>query len=231
MKKISLTSLPAKMLASATLFEGIAKGDLPGMLRCLDARAAAYEAGETVFLAGDAVRGVGIVCSGEVQVLREDIFGNRTIQAQLTQGEIFGETLACARVEVLPVSVVATTPSEILIIDYRRIVTTCTSSCAFHKFLIENMLGILAGKNLMLNRKIEVLSARTTRAKLTAYLSSQAQRTGSARFRIPFDRQELADYLAVDRSAMSTEMGRMRDEGLLRFKRNEFELLTTRRPS
>ena len=229
--------LPLDVLSRADLFEGIPREILPEALACMNMRVLSYGAGEIIFLAGDEVPGVGVVCGGEVQVVREDVFGNRTILTKLGPGEIFGETFACARAErarlvkTLPVSVIATTAAEIALLDYQKVVSGCASSCPFHDKLIENMLGILAEKNLMLNRKIEVLSVRTTRAKLLAYLSSQAQRTGNARFKIPFNRQELADYLAVDRSAMSAELGRMRDDGLIRFKHNEFELLKTRRIS
>jgi cAMP-binding proteins - catabolite gene activator and regulatory subunit of cAMP-dependent protein kinases len=207
------------------LFSGISKEDLAVMLDCLNARSVRYPKGSFVFLAGDAASRVGIVCEGEVQVVREDVFGNRAILSKLERGDLFGETFACAGVERMPVSVLATQESEVLLIDYRRIVTSCPSSCAFHGKLIENMLGILAAKNLLLNRKIEALSARTTRGKLMAYLAEQAAAQGSSHFRIPFDRQELADYLAVDRSAMSAELGRMRDDGLIRFHRDDFELL------
>ena len=227
--------LPLDVLSRADLFAGVPHEDLPEALACMSARIATYDAGEIVFLAGDEVPGVGVVCDGEVQVVREDVFGNRTILAKLGASEIFGETFACARAEharhvkILPVSVIATTPAEIALFDFQKVVASPTSSCPFHDKLIENMLGILAEKNLMLNRKIEVLSVRTTRAKLLTYLSSQAQRACSARFKIPFNRQELADYLAVDRSAMSAELGRMQGDGLIRFKRNEFELLGVER--
>ncbi len=213
------------LLERVPLFGGIARADLPAMLGCLGASVKRFEKGETVFLAGDPAARIGLVCDGGAQVLREDVCGNRTILISLEPGDLFGEVFACARVERLPVSVVTVGPSEIMLLDYRRVVTTCPSSCAFHARLIENMLGILAEKNLMLGRKIEALSARSTRGKLTAYLAAQAERTGARAFSIPFNRQELADYLAVERSAMSAELGKMRDEGLIRFHRNEFELL------
>lgn len=156
--------------------------------------------------------------------MREDIFGNRAILTALMPGQLFGETFACAGVEILPVSVIAVSDCKILLLDYRRIITTCPTACVFHSRLIENMLKILAGKNLVLNQKIEALSARTTREKLLAYLVAQAGVAGSRRFTIPSTRQELADYLSVDRSAMSREMGIMQKEGMIRFKKNCFEL-------
>lgn len=212
-------------LPQCPLFAGINGNDMRGMLGCLNARSAVYAKDATVFLAGDPARRVGLVLAGAVQVVRDDVFGNRAILAKLGPGDLFGETFACAAVEILPVSVTAVSNCKVLLLDYRRIIDTCSSSCIFHSRLIENMLKILAGKNLMLNQKIEALSARTTREKLMAYLASQASRAGRRQFDISFSRQELADYLAVDRSALSREMGAMQREGLIHFDRSRFELL------
>lgn len=225
MQKLSAISQTFPILKNVPLFNGISENDLYAMLDCLNARIVQYEKNNIIFLAGDPVSRVGIVCSGGVQLVREDMLENRAIMASLSAGDIFGETFACARIERLPVSVVATSDCEILLIDYRRIVTTCPSTCVFHGKLVENMLEILADKNLMLNQKIEALSARSIRGKLLAYLTAQAQRSGSYAFKIPFNRQELADYLSVDRSAMSAELGKMRDDGLLRFHKNDFEIM------
>jgi len=212
------------VLLKSPLFHGIIEKDLESMLSCLNARAVGYAGDSVVFLAGDPAERVGLVLEGAVQVVREDIFGNRAILTALMPGQLFGETFACAGVEILPVSVIAVSDCKILLLDYRRIVTTCPTACVFHSRLIENMLKILAGKNLVLNQKIEVLSARTIREKLLAYLVAQAGVTRNRRFTIPFTRQELADYLSVDRSAMSREMGIMQKEGMIRFKKNCFEL-------
>lgn len=213
------------VLKKVPLFAGIREEELLGLLACLSAQEKKYARGEAVFLAGGRASSVGIVCSGGVQVIKEDFLGNRTILVELGGGELFGEAFSCAKIERLPVSVFAVADSVILFINYRKIITTCPNSCAFHARLIENMLGILAQKNMLLNQRIEILSKRTTRDKLISYLSAQMQAAGNRRFRIPFSRQELADFLCVDRSAMSAALGRMRDEGLLRAERSEFELL------
>lgn len=211
-------------LALSPLFDRISESELDRMLGCLNASLKQYAKGNTIFFAGDPAVRVGVVLTGEAQVVRDDLFGNRTILANLAAGDLFGETFACAGVQVLPVGVLATSPCSVLLLDYRKIIRTCSSDCAFHSRLVENMMRILAQKNLLLSQKIEVLSARTTREKLLAYLSSQASRAGSSSFTIPFSRQALADYLCVDRSAMSAELGRMRDDGLLSFHKNRFEL-------
>lgn len=213
------------ILQRVPLFAGMAGQEISELLGCLSAREKQYHKNEAIFLAGERVTTVGIVLEGAVQVVKEDFLGNRTILAKLAAGELFAEAFSCAGVERLPVSVFAVTPCTVLMIDYRRIITTCTSACSFHGRLIENMLGILAGKNVLLSQKIEVLSRRATRDKLIAFLSAQAQQAGRRTFTIPFNRQELADYLCVDRSAMSSELGRLRDEGILEFDRSSFRLL------
>lgn len=214
-----------EILKQMPLFASIEDGELEKMLSCLDAKQQKYPKGSSIFIAGDPARHVGAVLQGAAQVVRDDVFGNRTILTKLGVGDLFGEVFACAGVQTLPVSVDAASNCTILLLDYRKIITTCPAACVFHSRLIENMMRILAQKNLMLNQKIEATSARTTREKLLSYLQGQAAQAQSAQFEIPFNRQELADYLSVDRSALSRELGLMRDEGILRYRKNAFELL------
>jgi CRP-like cAMP-binding protein len=212
------------LLLKVPLFYGIEAQNLSGLLACIGSTRRSYAKNEMIFNAGDKVTSLGIVLCGNVQIIKEDMFGNRTIISQIGTGELFAEDFSCAQVESLPVSIKSVSDSEILFIYYRRILTTCTSACVFHNRLIENMVGILARKNVVLGQKIDHLSQRTTREKLLSFLSGQAQKAGSNHFIIPYNREELADYLCVERSAMSHELGKMRNEGLLRFKRSEFEL-------
>jgi CRP-like cAMP-binding protein len=139
-------------------------------------------------------------------------------------GGLFGEAFACAGAENLPVGVMAAEESEILLMNHERMLTSCPSACAFHTALIRNLTRILAEKNVILTQKLEHVTRRTTREKLLSYLSARAKLAKGNVFDIPFSRQELADYLSVERSAMSAELSRMRNEGLLRYKRNHFEL-------
>ncbi|MDL2233316.1 Crp/Fnr family transcriptional regulator [Ruminococcaceae bacterium OttesenSCG-928-L11] len=207
------------------LFADIQDSDLESLLRCLAATRHTYSRDAFVFHADDAVESVGVVLAGSVHILQEDFWGNRTILAHGGEGDLFGEAFSCAGAERLPVSVMAVEPAEILLINYRKIITTCPNSCGFHVTLIRNMLHILARKNMMLTQKLEVLSMRTTRDKLLAYLSARAVAEQSNRIVIPFSRQELADYLCVDRSALSRELGKMQREGLLRYDKSRFELM------
>ncbi|MGI5970774.1 MAG: Crp/Fnr family transcriptional regulator [Oscillospiraceae bacterium] len=213
------------VLSSVRLFEGIGEAELGQLLNCLAAKPAHYEKNEFIFMAGDMPSSFGIVLSGQVQVFQEDFFGNRSILSSLSVGDLFAESFACAEIESLPVSVVAAAESELLFIDFRALSSPCGSACSFHRRLIQNLLGIIAMKNINLTQKIEFISKRTTREKLMAYLSFEAKKAGSSAFSIPFNRQELADFLSVDRSAMSAELSRMRNEGILKYRKNQFELL------
>jgi CRP-like cAMP-binding protein len=211
-------------LSQISLFRGIHPDELSGMLDCLNARKSAYKKRDILLLEGQAASSVGIVLSGKVQVVKEDFMGNRNMMAEISPGNLFAESFCCARTDRLPITVVSAAESEILWIDYQRVVSTCSLACKFHSRLIENMLSILASKNILLNQKIEHLARRTTRGKLLSYLSDQAAQHGSREFDIPFNRQELADYLCVDRSAMSSELCKLRDEGVLQFHLNHFLL-------
>lgn len=211
-------------LKGIAMFDGIAEKDLEAMISCIGAKVGEYKNGEAVFLAGDKPQYAGIVLTGQVCAVQEDFYGNRNILAHIPAGELFGEAFACAGVNTLPVSVFATEKSEILMMNFGRIMNVCANSCAFHSRLVFNMMKILSRKNLTLNQKVQLLSKRTTREKLLAFLSSQAKRAGGKEFSIPFNRQELADFLSVDRSAMSAELCRMRDEGILEFQKNKFIL-------
>ena len=213
-----------EILSQCPLFSGISREDLSGMLQCLGARSVSYEKGRTVFLEGDPALWVGVVLTGEVQILREDLDGNRSILAAAGPGQLFGEVFACAQLDRLPVTVIASADSRILQLACRRIIETCSQSCIFHSQLIHNLLKIVARKNLMLNQKIDFISRRTTREKLMAYLTAQAKAADSRIFSIPYNRQELADYLGVERSAMSAVLGKLKKEGTIDFHRNHFIL-------
>ena len=206
-----------------TLFEAMAFSDFERVLGCLSAKTAHYAKSDVILLSGDAVNFVGLVLSGGVQVVKEDRDGRIAILTELGVSELFGEVFACAGITHSPVTVLARENAEILMLDYKKVITTCTSACPFHARLIENMLRLIALKNLMLKQKNEILSKRTTREKLLAFFDTQ--RGMAKKFTIPYNREELSHYLCVDRSAMSNELCKMRDEGVLRFHKNTFEML------
>lgn len=217
------------ILKSTDLFQNIGDSELTSLLSCLSARVKTFEKKQFIFSEGDKVEAMGIVLSGQVQVIKEDFYGNKNIVSVFEPGDLFAETFVCSDIKTLPVSVICSADSEIMFIDFKKLITTCGNSCAFHHRLILNMLRILANKNILLNQKMEFTSKRTTREKLLAYLSAEAKKAKSASFDIPMNRQELADYLSVERSAMSAELSKLRDEGVLEFHKNHFILHTKTR--
>ncbi|WMJ85022.1 Crp/Fnr family transcriptional regulator [Oscillospiraceae bacterium LTW-04] len=212
-------------IKKSRLFAGIDLQELEAMLSCLSATVRNFKKGDYIIRSGDSVSSVALVASGSVHIQREDFWGNRTILSEIAESGLFGESYACAPGKPTPINAVAAQNCTIIFLDVRRIITTCSSVCAFHARLIQNLITVLAFKNIMLTDKIEHISQRSTREKLLSYLSEQAQAAGSSSFDIPFNRQQLADYLCVDRSAMSNALGQLRDEGVLNFNKSHFELL------
>lgn len=214
-----------EILKTVELFKEIHQSDLQLLLHCLKAKIAHYDKNDIVFMAGERISNLGIVLSGQVQIVQEDFYGNKCIINNINTGNLFAESFSYANIEPLPFNIYATIESNILFIDCKALITPCENVCNFHSKLIFNMLNIVAMKNIALTKKIEFVSKRTTREKLLAYLSAEAQKYQNCNFCIPFNRQELADYLNVDRSAMSSELSRLKDDGILRFKKNRFEFL------
>ena len=213
------------VLESCPLFRNISREDIPGMLACLGGTVHEAKKEQQLLREGDAANYVGILLKGSAHVVNQDYYGNRTIVARVEPGELFGESFACAGVSELPVSVVANTDCSFLLIDCQRITVSCSNACAFHSQMIFNLLQIVAERNLEFHQKLEITAKRTTREKLMAYLLSQAKAAGSNSFTIPYDRQALADYLGVERSAMSAELSKLRRDGVLTTNRSAFTLL------
>lgn len=212
------------IIRNSRLFSGITEEELDEMLNCLDAKMVHFSKGEYVLRSGDTVESLGVMISGNALIIQEDFWGNRNILSSIEQGQCFGETFACAPGAILNVNVVTQSQAAVLFLNVKRILTMCPSYCVHHSRMIRNLLSELANKNLRFNEKITHLGQRTTRAKLLSYLSAEAQRHNSAEFDIPFSRQQLADYLSVERSGLSLELCKMRDEGLVEFNRCHFLL-------
>lgn len=212
------------IIRASQLFSGMSEAEIEKMLSCLDAKTEEIPKGDYILRCGDRAESIGLIISGDALVIQEDFWGNRNILSSIRPGQCFGETFACLPGAVLNVSVVAGSRVTLVFLNVKRILTTCSSACTYHSRMIRNLLSDIAEKNLRLNEKITHMGQRTTRAKLLSYLSAQAQGRSSAEFDIPFSRQQLADYLSVDRSGLSLELCKMRDEGLLEFNKNHFLL-------
>ena len=217
-------NIPYGFLKKTSLFRGTSEEELPTLLDCLAPTTREYAKNELILRQGEDVSAVGLVLSGRAQIIEEDFWGNRSILADAWPGDLFAEAYAFLPGELLRVSVVAAEPSSVMLLDGKRMLEVCSSACRFHTRLVQNILAESARKNLALTRKVSHMSKRSTREKLLSYLSGQALGAGSDAFEIPFNRQQLADYLCVDRSAMSSELCKMRDEGLLVFDKNRFQL-------
>ena len=213
------------VLSKCRLFEGIEENDISSMLKCFNVKKKEFKKGQNVFSEGDKAKNFAVVLSGGVQIVKIDYYGNRSIVNTAFPGDIFGEAFACAGVEHIPVDAVALEDSKILLIAADNIATTCEKACPFHNQVILNLLKSIALNNIRISRKIDVTSKRTTREKLMTYLMMQAKNAGRETFTVPFDRQELADYLEVDRSGLSAEISKLRKEGVLECKRSTFTLL------
>ena len=213
------------VLKRTKLFSGVGEEDISSLLSCLGARKKEYKKGEYILREGEHISDIFILVEGKIHIQKDDYWGNRSILSIISVGEMFGEGYAAPESGALLNDVVAVEDSSVIFFDVKRILTTCSSACRFHNMIVQNMFFAISDKNRRLVQKLGHMSGRTTRAKLISYLSEEAKRQGSSAFTVPFNRQQLADYLCVDRSAMSNELCKMRDEGMIRFEKSRFELL------
>lgn len=207
------------------LFLGIQPENMEGMLGCIGYHIKSYKKGEIIAFEAETINHVGVVLRGSVDMLKEDVWGNRTLLLRAYQTDVFGETFACGEDSLSVVTFAAAEETEVMFLSFCRVMHTCTHACQFHQTLIENMVRIIARKNRELMRKIEVVSKKTLREKILAYLSIQAQNQGAHRFDVPLGRVEWAEYLCADRSALTRELSKMKEEGLIDYHRNTFEIL------
>lgn len=212
------------LLLRSPLFFGVARQELSSLLNCLQAKTVTAEKGEPVFLEGDEAGFIGFVLEGAVQIVRDDYYGTRSVISFAEPGDLFAEAYACGSTSVMPVSGYAVANSKIVMFSCRKMLTVCSNACSFHNQIVKNLLQVVAERNVNLSQKIQFMSQKTTRKKLMAFLSDQAKRAGSAEFTIAFDRQALADYLGVERSAMSAELGKLQKEGILTTRGSRFLL-------
>lgn len=212
------------ILTGTTLFQGLSNEEAESILNKIHAFTKQYQKEATVYRTGEFVTDLGLVLSGRIHIEFDDVWGNKNIIDYVDAGQVFAETYAFVPEEPLMVNVIAASDAEILFLNMERLLSLSSGACPFHHRLLCNMLSVTARKNLTLTRKIFHTSPKSIRGKLLSYLSFQAVRQGSRGFEIPLNRQQLADYLEADRSALSNELSKMRKEGLLTFRKNYFQL-------
>ncbi len=216
-----------EVLAKTQLFSEIPSDKIKSMTECLACVKKRFKAGETIWTAGQKVSQVGIVIRGRVYSVSCDFWGNTSIISEYASGTSFGEAYALSKNDLPVFDVVAKEDTDVVFIEIQRILTPCCNNCPEHRYLIENLLSTVAEKARELETKINHICARTTRDKLLSYLSSESRRCACANFTIPFNRQELADYLSVERCAMSKELHKMKRDGLVDFSGRNFVLKTS----
>ena len=207
------------------LFDRIAPEDMTGMLGCIGYHIRTYQKGEIISMEEENIDHVGVVLEGAVDMIKEDLWGNRTMLVRTYPEDVFGETFACGAESLSVVSFAAAQDCKVLFLSFSRVMHTCSHACQFHQTLIENMVRLIARKNRELMRKVEVVSKKTLREKILAYLSIQAQSQGKHTFEIPLGRVEWAEYLCADRSALTRELAKMKEEGLIDYQKNTFKIL------
>lgn len=212
-------------LKNCRLFKSMSDEDILKAIECLRGTVKSYNKDDIVYLAGDEISKIGIVLSGSILITKDDIMGNRNILTNVSRSGLFAEAFVFSNTKYIPTTVITNTKCEILFLEFKQFTNVCQCNCTFHNTLIQNMLNIIAEKNIILNNKLEILSAKTTRDKLMAYFNMQINANKSNHFKIPFNRDALADFLNLNRSNVSRELSKMRDDGIIRFNKNEFEIL------
>lgn len=213
------------ILKRTQLFAGVGDDEIVSMLSCLGAKLRTYKKGEYVLRQGEYLSDIIVLVEGNIHIQKDDYWGNRSILGQIAVGEMFGEAYIAPESGAILNDVVAVSDSTVIYFDVKKIITTCSSACRFHTTVVQNMFFAISEKNRKLVQKLGHMSKRSTREKLISFLSEESKRNNSSTFTIPYNRQQLADFLSVDRSAMSNELCKMRDEGLLEFNKNSFRLL------
>ncbi|MCI8885628.1 MAG: Crp/Fnr family transcriptional regulator [Dorea sp.] len=211
-------------LSNTQLFYGLKEDEITSLLGCLNAEKRSYKKGEVILSEGSTTENSGIVLSGMVMISCCDIWGNNSILGNAAPGSIFAEVYACIPGQPLLVTVSAAEDTSILFMNVGRILTTCSNACPFHARLAQNLLTVCAHKNLQLSQRIQHTSSKSVRGRLMSYFSECAKHFGSNSFLVPYNRQQLADYLNVDRSALCNELSKMQKDGMIEYTRNHILL-------
>lgn len=211
-------------LSDTLLFRGMEESEIESLLTCLQAGRRAYKKGEIIFTEGTVTEHIGVVLSGMAIMSCGDVWGNTSILGNAAPGAVFGEVYACIPGQPLLITVSAAEDTDVLFLQVGRILSSCSNACPFHARLARNLLTVCSYKSLQLSQRILHTSPKSIRGRLMSYFSECAKRSGSNAFLLPYNRQQLADYLGVDRSAMCSELSKMRREGWISYEKNQILL-------
>lgn len=213
------------VLLSSPLFNGIESNNLRDVLHCVGAEKHHYKKWEWVLRRGTIVDKIGIVVKGCIYLMKEDFWGNRAIIEIINPGYLFAESYSTVFPDNIEIDFVSAKDSDVIFINTSKVLNICTSQCQFHQIIVRNLFDMLTRKNRQLIKKMNHLSNKNIQQKILSFLSDMAYINNSHKFTIDFNRQELADYLYVDRSALSSELSKLHVKGLINYKKNYFELL------
>lgn len=213
-----------EILSKSYLFSNIENNEIKNILPCLEIRIKDFKKSETILSLGEKVEEIGILINGSAHIVQEDYWGRKIILSELQSSDVFAEVFATLK-KKSEVSITAITDCQIMFLNISKLITICSHTCNYHNKLIQNLLISIAEKNLKMAQKINCMGKKSIREKLLTYLSTQSIKTGKRKFKIPFNRQDLADYLSVDRSALSKEISKLKQEGIINSEKNEFEII------
>ncbi len=212
-------------LSKLAMFDGIGEKCIESLLACCNVKSAVFDKGEVIITSGKIYDEFGILMQGKAKIIEEDFWGNENLISIAKENDTFAEAFSFIPNTQCQVTVIAIEKCEVLFINAKRILETCKNECGIHEKVIKNIMFDFARKTIYLNRKINHLSKRTTKQKIMCFLSDMALESGNTEFCIPFNRQQMADYLSVDRSAMSSELSDLKKQGKLDYRKNRFVLL------
>lgn len=211
-------------LSNTQLFRGLEEAEITSLLGCLNATTRSFQKGEVILSEGNITENIGILLSGLAVISCNDIWGNTSILGHVAPGSVFAEVYACIPGEPMFVTVSAAEDTSILFMNVGRVLATCPHACPSHTRLVRNLLTVCAHRNLQLSQRIQHTSSKSIRGRLMSYFSECAKHAGSNSFLIPYNRQQLADYLNVDRSTMCNELSKMQKDGIIEYSKNQFLL-------
>ncbi len=215
----------ARTLLKCELFEGFNHFQLNTMLECFSPKLHSYNKGDFIVMAGSRYHGLGIMVEGSAVITKENAAGSRVMLGVVTAGELFGEVIAFSGKEQWPANVQAQTDCVTIFLENNAIINQCSEACSFHSQLIKNLLKTVSNRAIMLNRRVEYLSMKSINSKIACLLLEHMEKSGSHTFRLPMNRNEMADFLSISRPSMSREMGVMRDRGIIEFQKEAIRIL------
>ena len=211
-------------ISQSPLFNNMEHDEITTLFLCLNPKIHNFNKNECIVKAGESIDKFGLVLEGEVNVIKESTEGNNVIMSVIKKGDLFGEMLVFSSQKIWPVTVSVKSSCKILFITNSNLIIRCGKNCSWHISMIENFMKVMSDNALMLNKKVQYLSIKSIRGKISTYLLEQYKKNKGNTIVLPLKRNELADFLNVSRPSMSREICKMRDEGIIDFHLSTFKI-------